>query len=154
MKLLKLSLLALAAAIFALACNTNTNTPTNTSTTSNANRAAANTTPAPAATPDELASARATFKDTCARCHKETGEGGIADLGEGEKPLKVPSLKEGHAREHTEAQLARTISNGDDGMPSFKKRLSEQQINDLVRFIRREFQSGASAAPSNANAHD
>lgn len=155
MKLLKLSLLALAAALLALACGANNNTAPGTNAAANANRAtAADGAPAssPTATPDELASARSTYNATCARCHKANGEGGVAELDPGEKPLKVPSFKEGHALKHTDAEYARQIANGGEGMPAFKKRLTEQQIKDLVRLIRRDFQGGAGASASNANA--
>jgi mono/diheme cytochrome c family protein len=158
MKITKLSLLALAAGLCAAACNTNTSTVTNTALGNSNRTVTVNPTPAPAGAADELASARATFKETCSRCHKENGEGGIVELDEGEKPLKVPSLKEGHALKHSDTELARTIANGDDGMPAFKKRLTEQQINDLVRLIRHDIQgaAGANSSPSNANsgAHD
>lgn len=157
MRHLKLFVLASAAALSAAACATNTNTNTATgpgrTVTVNAN---ANNAPAasPAATPDELAAARATYNTTCAKCHKENGEGGVAELDEGEK-LKVPSFKEGHSVKHTEADFVRKIANGDkdEGMPAFKGRLTPEQITDLARFVRREFQSAsATTAPANANA--
>jgi mono/diheme cytochrome c family protein len=42
----------------------------------------------------------------------------------------------------TDAQFARQIAKGGDGMPAFEKRLTPEQIAGLVRFIRREFQAG------------
>ena len=154
MKLFKPALPALAAGLFALACNTAT--PTNTSTAASPNRAAnVSVPPAPAATADELAAARATYDAACVRCHKQNGEGGKVELEEGEKPLDVPNFKEGHALKHNDAEYARQIADGGDGMPAFKKRLTAQQIGDLVRLIRRDFQGAAAAKPAaNANAHD
>jgi mono/diheme cytochrome c family protein len=76
----------------------------------------------------------------CSNCHQEKGEGGMVKL-EG-KRLKVPSLLEGHGLEHSDAEFAKQIANGGDGMPAFKDRLNEKQINDLVRFIRRDIQAG------------
>ena len=32
------------------------------------------------------------------------------------------------------------ITEGDDEMPAFKDKLTPQQINEVVRFIRKEFQ--------------
>ena len=164
---LKLSLLTFTVALFALACATNTNTNTATVTNSNrtvmANAASANAaSSAPAATPDEFAAARSTFNASCAKCHKETGEGGMADI-DGER-LKVPSLKGHHAREHTDGELIKKIDKGGEGMPAFEKRLTADQISDLARFIRHEFQSGpeatvatnvnsANASNANAGAH-
>ena len=102
-----------------------------------------------------MAAARATFNTTCAKCHKENGEGGVTELDEGEK-LTVPSFKAEHSIKHTDEQFVRKITNGDkeEGMPAFKGRLTPEQINELVRYIRREFQSaGATAATApNANA--
>lgn len=100
--------------------------------------------PAPAsATPaaDEFASIRATYNAACVRCHKENGEGGLVELDEGAR-LKVPSFKAGHALKHDDAEYARQIAKGGEGMPAFGRRLSPEQINELVRFIRREFQAG------------
>lgn len=149
MTLFKLAFVIMAASLFAIGCGN--------PSTVNSNRAAnasipPQTTPTSlpsagaAVTPDEFATVRATYSATCIRCHKANGEGGVADLGEGEKPLKVPSFKEGHALKHTDQEYARQIANGGDGMPAFKTRLKPEQINDLVRFIRHEFQGQAGAA--------
>jgi mono/diheme cytochrome c family protein len=138
--------------LFALACGgetTNTANQTanvtrssNTDVAANNNKAnmpAANANASPA---DELAAARTTYTQVCSVCHGEQGDGGTVTI-EGKK-LKVPSLKEGHALNHTDEQLARKINNGGDGMPAFKDRLKPEQISEIVRFVRREFQSGAS----------
>ena len=159
MRQLKLYALAAAAALFAVACATNTNTNTtinsNRTVTVNANSGAPAASPAAAATPDQLAAARATYNQTCAKCHKENGEGGVAELDEGAK-LNVPSFKSEHSVTHTEADFVRKITNGDkeEGMPAFKGRLTPEQITDLARYVRREFQHAAAApgSPANANA--
>ncbi|HEX8455882.1 MAG TPA: c-type cytochrome [Pyrinomonadaceae bacterium] len=144
MKHLKFVLtLAFVAAITA-ACAGNYDTSSN----GNSNATAANastasgTSASPAAAPtDELAAARVTYNAACVRCHKETGEGGVVEMGE-DGTLKVPSFKEGHTLHHTDAQFARQIAKGGDGMPAFEKRLTPEQIGALVRFVRREFQAG------------
>jgi mono/diheme cytochrome c family protein len=141
MKLIKLALLAAALTLFVVACNTTTNT-----------NQTANTQPTPAAsltantatTPaDEFATVRPVYAETCARCHKIDGEGGQVDVRG--KKLNVPSFKKGHALKHTDAEFAKQISDGGDGMPAFKDRLNQQQIDGLVRFIRKEFQGGEAA---------
>ena len=140
MKHLKLAFLLFAAAAFAAAC-ASTNT---TLQTGNTNSSGATPVPAvaPAAAPaDELAAARATYNVACVRCHRENGEGGTTDMGDG-GTLKVPSFKSGHGLNHTDAQFARQIAKGGDGMPAFEKRLTPEQIGGLVRFIRQEFQAG------------
>jgi mono/diheme cytochrome c family protein len=143
MKPIKLALLAAAVMLSVVACNDTTNTNQTAGTNATATPAAsptatATTAPTPA---DELAAVRPVYAEHCARCHKIDGEGGTVEvLG---KKLKVPSLKKGHALSHTDAQFVKQIADGEDGMPAFKDRLDQQQINDLVRFIRKEFQSGA-----------
>ena len=114
--------------------------------------------PAPAApflTPDEFVQARATFNAACARCHRVSGEGGTADFGDGAK-LTVPSFKQGHTLSDTNEKFARQIANGGNGMPAFKSRLTPEQIDGLVRFIRQEFQAGLikeSSTPVPAGGH-
>lgn len=92
----------------------------------------------PTGTPDELASARANFQKNCATCHGENAEGGTKEVDG--KRLKVPSLRTGHALEHTDEKFVLQITEGDEEMPAFKEKLSAAEINDLVRFIRKEFQ--------------
>jgi mono/diheme cytochrome c family protein len=91
------------------------------------------------ATPDEFASARATFAKHCVACHGAEGKGGLVTV-EKEK-LKVPSLREGHALKHSDEDFVDQIKNGGDGMPKFKDKLSDEEIHSLVRFIRHEFQA-------------
>lgn len=157
MKFVKLSFVIGAFALFTLACG-ETTTPTSNqivnnnarptpavNSTTTANTANTSTTPT-----DELAAARTTYNQICTACHGEKGDGGPVTI-EGKK-LKVPSLKQGHALTHTDEQLAKIITNGDEGMPAFKDRLKPEEINNLVRFVRREFQGSASkpkdAAPA------
>jgi mono/diheme cytochrome c family protein len=145
MRRLKLGLLS-CAALLAAACATASNTPT---PTGNSNRTvtvnSGNASAAPPAAPsaDEPASARSTYGATCANCHKQSGEGGVTELDEGVR-IKVPSFKTEDSRRKSDEQLARKIANGDkdEGMPAFQGRLSPEQINALVRFIRAEFQAG------------
>lgn len=157
MKFVKLSLVIAAIALFAIACGETTTTVNQTANTAppaniaNTNKAAnpttANTNAPPA---DELAAARTTYGQVCSVCHGDKGDGGPVTI-EGKK-LKVPSLKEGHATEHTDEQLVRKINKGGDGMPAFADRLKPEQITDLVRFVRREFQAGASKTKETAPA--
>ena len=140
MRRLPASLLFVAALLSAAGCNTAP--PTNQTADTNARPAATAATPAasaPGATPDEFAATRATYAQFCIGCHKPDGVGGIRELEDGTK-LKVPSFREGHALEHADADFARQIANGGDGMPAFKNRLDQQRIDALVRFIRHEFQ--------------
>lgn len=163
MTTLKLTLCLAACALLAAACasapQSNQTAGADNSNARPANAAAATPTAArPAPTADELAAIRGVYAKECQRCHKPDGAGGDFEE-EGLKPLKVPGLRTGDAARHTDEQLARKITNGDidEGMPAFKSKLTPEQINELVRFIRVEFQGRApgaasAAAPANANA--
>jgi menaquinol-cytochrome c reductase cytochrome b/c subunit len=128
MKLIALALFAL----FAVAC-TETATPTNTSTPSGTPAAAA-----PTASVDQFATARANYKKNCEACHGPEATGGPVKVDN--KQIKVPSLKAEHAIKHTDDQLTKMITNGEEEMPAFKDKMSAQEIADMVRFIRKEFQ--------------
>lgn len=87
---------------------------------------------------DEFAATRAIFKDNCAKCHGENAAGGRVQV-EG-REIKVPNLTGEHARKPTDERLVERITNGEDEMPAFKDKLTPEQIQELVRFIRKEFQ--------------
>jgi mono/diheme cytochrome c family protein len=95
----------------------------------------------PAATPDPFAAARGMFAKDCQLCHGPDGKGGPVKLEDGTK-LKVPSLREGHALRHPDSDFLKQIKEGGDGMPAFKDKLSRPQIDEMIRFIRQEFQGG------------
>ena len=89
-------------------------------------------------TPDEFAAVRTTYKGHCSECHGDTGDGGKVKV-EG-KQLKVPSFKIGHALKHSDEDFVEQVREGGDGMPAFKDKLKPNEITDLIRFIRTEFQ--------------
>ncbi|HEX8500380.1 MAG TPA: cytochrome c [Pyrinomonadaceae bacterium] len=80
------------------------------------------------------AAARTTYERSCAACHGAQGEG--KQLG----TLRVPTLREGAAVNDPDERLFSQISDGGKGMPPFKHTFDDRQIQDLVRFIREEFQ--------------
>ena len=129
MKLFMLTLVVFA--LFLMSSCTKTENPATPSST---------TTPAAkaTATPDQFASARATFAKNCVACHGAQGEGGLKTVED--KKLKVPSLSTGHALKHTDEDFVEQIMKGGDGMPAFKDKLTPDEINLLVRFVRHEFQ--------------
>ena len=100
---------------------------------------ASKTPPPPASTPDQFAPMRASYEKNCKLCHGANGEGGPVKLDDGTK-LKVPSLREGHALKHPDSDFVKQITKGGDGMPAFGEKLKPEEINDLIRFIRHEFQ--------------
>jgi mono/diheme cytochrome c family protein len=143
MKLFKLVLVINSLALFAIACSdTNTNTANTGTQPSPAATPAATATPKP----DEFAATREFYMDNCATCHQENGEGGTVKIDN--KRLKVPPFSKGHALSHTDEEFAKQISSGGDGMPAYKEKMSPDEINTMVRYIRKQFQAGA----TNANA--
>jgi mono/diheme cytochrome c family protein len=100
--------------------------------------------PSATATPDQFASVRGTYDKECKTCHGPTGAGGPVKLDDGTK-LKVPSLREGHAVRHPDSDYVKQITKGGDGMPAFEKKLTPDQMNDLIKMIRQEFQNGPTA---------
>ena len=116
--------------LFAFGCG-NTAAPANPPQTSSPTAKAT-------ATPDQFAFARANYAKHCSACHGDEGKGGTVKVDN--VKLKVPSLREGHALGHTDEKLAKQITDGGDGMPKFKDKLKPEEIQDLVRFIRHEFQ--------------
>ena len=136
MKPISLALTCVAIALLSIAC-TETATPT---ANTNAYRASGTPPGSPSPTPsvDELATARANYAKNCEACHGENGTGGLVKVEN--KQIKVASLKSEHAIKHTDDQLAKVITGGEEAMPAFKDKVSQQEITELVRFIRTEFQ--------------
>jgi mono/diheme cytochrome c family protein len=112
------------------------------SCTKTENPATPSSTPTPAAkataTPDEFASARVIYAKHCVACHGAQGEGGLKTVDN--KKLKVPNFSTGQALKHTDEDFVEQIMKGGDGMPEFKDKLSPEEINMMVRFVRHEFQ--------------
>ena len=134
MKLIALALTCVAFALVVSAC-TETATPTNPNTSrAGASPAAAS----PAASVDEFATARANFTKNCEACHGPEATGGLVKVEN--KQIKVPSLKAEHAIKHTDDQITKMITNGEEEMPAFKDKMSAQEIQQMVRFVRKEFQ--------------
>jgi cytochrome c6 len=77
------------------------------------------------------AAAKAIFQAKCAMCHGPNGAGSEAG-----KSLNVPDLRSEAVQKLSDAELAKTISDGKGGMPSFKSSLSEAQIHTLVSYVR------------------
>jgi mono/diheme cytochrome c family protein len=157
MNFLKIGLLLSALTFFIVACaQTNPGNKAATANSANNKAVVVNTTPAAAnqspensAKPNEsltsgqsteVVSASETFKTICAKCHKETGEGG--EMTVNGKKLKVPNFKSERMKNDDDADFIDAITNGipEDGMPAFKDKLNEEQIKNLVQYIRKDIQ--------------
>jgi quinohemoprotein ethanol dehydrogenase len=82
----------------------------------------------------ETDATRELFARNCAACHGPSGEG--RQVG----TLLVPTLRAGRAAEDPDARLLAQIHDGGNGMPPFKFTLTDEQIQDLLRFVREELQ--------------
>lgn len=139
MKLTKFVFILTAFALFIAACaKTETIQTTNVNIANNRVNSTVNVQPTAAI--DEMASARKIYKDYCAKCHKEDGAGGKVVI-EGET-IKAANLTSEHSKKDEDSEIIEHIENGikDEGMPAFKGRLTDEQIKDVVKYIRVELQ--------------
>ena len=139
-------------ALFVACSNTGTNTST--ANSNNSSITTAKTTPAsstPAGQTDELASARDLYVKNCANCHKESGEGGPVVV-DGRK-MKPDNLTDDRRKKLSDDKYMKTMIEGvpDEGMPSFKDKLSEDQMRQIIKYIRVELQKQDPAAAANGN---
>jgi mono/diheme cytochrome c family protein len=82
--------------------------------------------------PAQADDAAAVYKAKCAMCHGPDGKGETATG----KAMKVPNLLSDEVQKKTDAQLTEATSNGKGKMPAFKGKLTDEQIKDLVKYIR------------------
>ncbi len=138
MKIIKIAVFLSAVALFIFACAEN-NTITETNVVANI-PANSPVNVQPAAN-DELASAKKIYTDSCAKCHQDNGAGGKVVIDG--KTLKAASLISARSKKDDDAEIIENIKEGipDEGMPAFKDRLSDEQIKDLVKYIRRDLQN-------------
>lgn len=142
MNFLKIGLILTFFAAFIFACSRTENSG---NAVAVGNQAAANVpaadTPAqPSIAGDEMASARKIYSETCVRCHKADGTGGITNI-EGKK-IKAPNFTSERQKGESDSEYLEIIENGeaDEGMPAYKGEISDDDIKNLVKYIRREFQ--------------
>ena len=93
--------------------------------------------------PQALAAARAVYRDKCANCHGETGKGDGPDAAT-YYPAPTNLTDARHVDSVTDGEIFYQISQGRKPMPSFKKRLTEEQCWQLVLFVRSLAVSGSS----------
>ncbi|MEK6288441.1 MAG: cytochrome c [Acidobacteriota bacterium] len=72
------------------------------------------------------------FKAKCAACHGSDASGNTK-MG---KTLKLRDLRSAAVQGQSDAQLFNIISKGKGKMPAYGKSLSQEQIHQLVAFIR------------------
>jgi cytochrome c553 len=70
------------------------------------------------------------FRQNCAICHGPEGDGKMLENG-----TKVPSLRQGEFKFHTEAEIYKQIANGGNGMTPFRGLLSERELHMMAAFV-------------------
>lgn len=80
-----------------------------------------------------FADAAALYKTNCAICHGPDGAG-KTPTG---KALKVRDLRSRPVQKMKNKEIAAVIADGKKAMPSFKAKLSQAEIDELVAFIRK-----------------
>jgi mono/diheme cytochrome c family protein len=79
-----------------------------------------------------LADGAGDFKAKCAMCHGPDGKGETA-MG---KTLKLRDLGSADVQAQSDADLTNIITNGKGKMPKYDGKLTKDQIEDVVKFIR------------------
>jgi mono/diheme cytochrome c family protein len=72
------------------------------------------------------------FKGKCAMCHGPDGAGKTT-MGQ---MLKIPDLRSVQVQKETNAQLTEIITKGKQKMPAYGDKLSKEQVEKLVTYIR------------------
>ena len=72
------------------------------------------------------------FKSKCAMCHGPDASGKTV-MGE---KLKIPDLHSEQVQKKSDEELKSIIGKGKDKMPAYESKLSKQQIDKLVAYIR------------------
>jgi len=74
------------------------------------------------------------FRQNCAICHGQEANGKEMD------GRLIPSLRYGTAATKSEEEIYSQIKEGKLPMPSFKNQLTEEEIQKMVQFVRRDLQ--------------
>lgn len=86
-----------------------------------------------AAVPSLLAAdAPAVFKAKCAACHGADGKGQTA-VG---KTMKIRDFHSADVQKQSDADLTKIIESGKGKMPSFKGKLTNEEVASVVKYIR------------------
>lgn len=72
------------------------------------------------------------YKTRCSACHGANGAGDTM-LG---KNMKLRSLASPEVQQESDEDLIRITSKGRNKMPSYERKLSKEQIEDVVKYIR------------------
>jgi len=141
-------------ALFIACSNTPTNNGTTTGNSANSTLADKKSTP-PSSTPagptDEMAAGHDLYVKNCANCHKESGEGGPVVV-DGRK-MKPDNLTDDRRKKLSDDKYMKSMIEGieDEGMPSFKDKMTEAEMREVIKYIRVVLQKQDPAATVTAN---
>ena len=76
--------------------------------------------------------AAAVYKSKCAMCH---GANGMGDTATG-KSMKVRDFHSADVQKQSDEQIEKIIENSKGKMPAYKSKLSDAEIDALVKYIR------------------
>lgn len=80
------------------------------------------------AVPAVAEDAAALYKSKCQMCHGPDGKGSAAGVKMGAKPFSEVKA--------SDKELVEITTNGKNKMPAYKDKLTEEQINELVKYVR------------------
>jgi mono/diheme cytochrome c family protein len=72
------------------------------------------------------------FKAKCVLCHGADGSGNTP-LG---KQLQAANLRSKEVQKRTDAELEKRVHDGSANMPPFAEQLSDQEIGQVIRYVR------------------
>ena len=81
---------------------------------------------------------KTTFKSKCVLCHGEDGSG-KTPLG---KQLQAADLHSPDVQKRTNAELRKVVHDGQTNMPAFADQLSDEEIAQVIRYVRTFAKSG------------
>ena len=107
----------------------------------------ASKTPGNTATAVDTSNGHELYVKHCAECHKESGEGGEVVV-DGRK-MKADNLTDDRRKKLSDEKMIKVMIDGipDEGMPSYKDKLSEAEMREVVKYIRVDLQKLPAPAP-------
>jgi cytochrome c6 len=80
----------------------------------------------------DVAAAKSVYTSKCSICHGPDGHGNTS-IG---KNLKIKDFHSPDVQQTSDSDLKLIIMNGKNKMPSFKGKLSDAQIDELIAYVR------------------
>jgi mono/diheme cytochrome c family protein len=127
--------------LYSCASDTASNISSNSGSTaavnnSNAPKAPVNT----STTATDTSAGHDLYAKHCAECHKESGEGGEVVV-DGRK-MKADNLTDDRRKRLTDEKMIKVMVDGipDEGMPSYKDKMSEAEMREVVKYVRVDLQ--------------